>query len=371
MSLTHSINLLIRSDIMSEDLQELYQQKTIPSQIVDTAFIPDAYKHRDAFLRKLLTVSATEDVATAVRNVINVLLSDKELNIDYISILQWSEERKEMSYIGTNVEQEYTTALLKHINLINWGTSRANLLAFVNNKEGVLTYPSAKARGIHFEYYVPLVFGDKLIGALYLETCSNDCTHLLDLQVFELFFINLGLVLNNILLIQRILRQSNIDALTKLYNRRYMDSYFSSLELIHVPYAMIMFDIDYFKQINDTYGHAAGDMVLQLIANVLLSNIRSSEDIVFRYGGEEFLIVLINADANVAFERAEDIRHQVAALNVFVQPDVNVKLTVSAGVADSTMDASSAGGICVCADSALYKAKERGRNRVEVGVCEK
>ena len=163
-------------------------------------------------------------------------------------------------------------------------------------------------------------------------------------------------------------RLANIDPLTGLGNRQAM------LRKLRVecerqarnrqPCCVALLDLDFFKDVNDTYGHAAGDIALRSLASLLAASIRPYDQ-VFRYGGEEFVLCLPNADARIAWAIVERLRLKVAGWSVPVKDGQHVRLTVSAGVApldaeqgvDSTLDT---------ADTALYAAKRNGRNCVYV-----
>jgi len=128
------------------------------------------------------------------------------------------------------------------------------------------------------------------------------------------------------------------------------------------PLAAIMFDLDRFKQINDTYGHAKGDQVLATVAQVTAGAIRAS-DFAGREGGEEFVVLLPGTDREQAVLVAENLRKAVALIQV---PDVDRAITASFGVAVLPDDTAEPEGLLRCADRALYVAKSRGRNRVEL-----
>jgi diguanylate cyclase (GGDEF)-like protein len=128
------------------------------------------------------------------------------------------------------------------------------------------------------------------------------------------------------------------------------------------PLAAIMFDLDRFKQINDTYGHAKGDQVLATVAQVTAGAIRAS-DFAGREGGEEFVVLLPGTDREQAVLVAENLRKAVALIQV---PDVERPITASFGVAVLPDDTAEPEGLLRCADRALYVAKSRGRNRVEL-----
>lgn len=124
--------------------------------------------------------------------------------------------------------------------------------------------------------------------------------------------------------------------------------------------SFLFFDIDYFKKVNDTYGHAVGDEVLKEVAQTLRSSLRS-EDIVARWGGEEFVAVLLGAKEKESKIKAEEIRKKVEAMN-FADPK-DLKVSVSIGVAGFE-EGISFEDLVKRADKALYKAKETGRNKV-------
>jgi diguanylate cyclase (GGDEF)-like protein len=163
------------------------------------------------------------------------------------------------------------------------------------------------------------------------------------------------------------LRESSLrDALTGLSNRRFLEEYVDTLigtaRRRNTPIAILLLDLDYFKIVNDTHGHDAGDVVLKAVAGVLKSSVRAS-DMVIRFGGEEFVIVLQETAAENALKVAENIRMTVADLKVQVGGTVLQK-TISIGVAMFPDDSETFWQTVKFADVALYRAKDEGRNRV-------
>ena len=158
------------------------------------------------------------------------------------------------------------------------------------------------------------------------------------------------------------------DALTGLYNRRFLDEHQCNLvanaKNRGAPISVLMIDVDRFKAVNDTYGHAAGDEALRQISNTINKRIRSS-DIAVRYGGEELLVLLLNANVKNAEVVANDIRKQISKID-FSEVASKV-ITVSIGVAELATTMSEAIG---SADDALYKAKRSGRNKVVTSTNE-
>ncbi len=163
------------------------------------------------------------------------------------------------------------------------------------------------------------------------------------------------------------LRESSLsDAMTGLNNRRFLEEYVETLlagvQRRKTGLSILMLDLDYFKMVNDTYGHDAGDAVLKALAKVLRQSVRSS-DLVIRYGGEEFMIILQETVGDAADHVAETIRAAVERMEV-VTGGTRLKKTISIGVADFPSDSETFWQAVKFADVALYQAKERGRNRV-------
>lgn len=159
---------------------------------------------------------------------------------------------------------------------------------------------------------------------------------------------------------------TGMDPMTRLFNRRYLETIMRRQTDIarqtNLPYAILLFDLDRFKQVNDTYGHPGGDFVLKQFAELLMLHTRTS-DFVFRYGGEEFLVILGNVTGNAALAAAERIRVACEKFKFNTLLGQAIAITCSAGVAvyDGHPDPAV---VLNAADQALYQAKTQGRNRV-------
>ena len=158
---------------------------------------------------------------------------------------------------------------------------------------------------------------------------------------------------------------SRTDRLTQLNNRGYWEeclkAEFARYLRTKQPSTLIMFDIDHFKVVNDTYGHQAGDEVIRATSRTLLKSIRTT-DIAGRYGGEEFAVVLIDTHAEQGLYLAERLRKKIEALVVPFE-QLEIRYHISLGVAEATPDMSDPAQWISCADQALYQAKHGGRNR--------
>jgi diguanylate cyclase (GGDEF)-like protein len=156
-----------------------------------------------------------------------------------------------------------------------------------------------------------------------------------------------------------------IDTLTGLYNRRYLQEYTEKIVAGVLrrgkTIGLVMCDLDYFKQVNDTYGHAAGDIVLKQTSDVIKQSVRDS-DIVIRFGGEEFLAVLLDISNGESMIIAEKIRTNIQQLSIKL-PDGVIQKTISLGASEFPADTGTLWSCIKYADVALYRAKEEGRNR--------
>jgi len=180
---------------------------------------------------------------------------------------------------------------------------------------------------------------------------------------------HVSLALSNMKLRETLRNLSIRDPLTGLFNRRYMEEVLEQELLKAIRYGrslgVIMLDIDHFKRFNDTYGHEAGDLVLRELSVFLQNHIRLT-DIPCRFGGEEFTLILPEADLALTQQRAEQVRQGVAAIRVKVQGQTLASITISEGVAVYPENGPTAQDVLRAADEALYTAKQKGRNHVVI-----
>jgi diguanylate cyclase (GGDEF)-like protein/PAS domain S-box-containing protein len=212
---------------------------------------------------------------------------------------------------------------------------------------------------------VPLFAQGVIMGLFYLEQ-TKEANQVGDLKNQEIlastFCEQIALGLTNIKLQETLREQSIRDVLTGLYNRRYLEEIFER-ELIRLkrnplPLTVIMFDIDHFKDFNDAYGHKAGDVVLQALASLVSEKMRAS-DIICRYGGEEFIIILPETSIGTGWQRAEQLRRQVTEMRAYYN-NSGLKITISLGVASYPEHGTQMIDLIAAADIALYQAKKKG-----------
>lgn len=217
-------------------------------------------------------------------------------------------------------------------------------------------------------FCLPMQAQGETIGQVYFGALAEEARHVgkHEMGTMRRITEQISLAIANLNLQQALKEQSIKDPLTKLYNRRYLDEMLarecSRAQRNNKALSVLIMDIDHFKKVNDTYGHDAGDAVLVAFAKLIQQNIRK-EDIACRLGGEEFVLVLPDATMEQAVVRAEKICEATRAMSIKFQREV-LNITVSIGVCDYPECAQMPEELIQNADSALYRAKNGGRNRV-------
>jgi len=218
---------------------------------------------------------------------------------------------------------------------------------------------------------IPLKIKDQVVGVINLDNKrEGNIFNLDDLKLLSVFANETAIAIQNAQLHQKVKQQAITDELTGLYNFRYikdrLEEEVKRAQRFKHPLALIMADIDDFKNFNDTYGHPEGNKVLKSLANILRSNIREV-DIVARYGGEEFIIILPEANREEAKKIAERIRSKVEKCNFADEKNhPERKITISLGITSCFKENITPQGLVQKVDQALYQAKGKGRNRAEV-----
>jgi diguanylate cyclase (GGDEF)-like protein len=222
---------------------------------------------------------------------------------------------------------------------------------------------------------LPLVAKGDILGLLHLRfrpaAPVTDSRTMADVKETAAILAEyLALSIANIRLWERLTDQSIRDPLTGVFNRRYMEEALQReimrASMGQTRVGIIMADIDHFKGFNDTYGHRAGDELLVKLADLFRFELRGS-DIVCRYGGEEFVLILPAASTEGTLRRAEHIRDAVKSMRVYFREQLLPSITLSMGIATYPDHGHDFNDLLQIADSALYRAKEGGRDRVVSG----
>jgi diguanylate cyclase (GGDEF)-like protein len=216
---------------------------------------------------------------------------------------------------------------------------------------------------------IPIRSGEGHLGVLHVS--STEPLSAKSVESVSLFAGKVALGLTNLRMREALRSQTVRDGLTGLFNRRYFDETLqrelAAARRVHAPVSVLMIDLDHFKRTNDTFGHAAGDEALRTVGRLLRSAFRES-DVVCRYGGEEFAVILPNADVHDAYARAESFRKQIELTELGGASRTLGPVSTSIGLASSA-EFESPQQLLHAADCALYQAKEIGRNTTCVSTA--
>ncbi len=312
----------------------------------------------------------------------NIILSVRmQKNIDF---------HDAMKNIAKIIETQYETSYIIPIigEMIDKFVSEHLIYIFINNK---LIWPSAckdekifellKCITNKSEYILtpdkkiglfPLISENKLLGCIVTKSTDNILSEK-EISYLEQLTNQAATTINRANVYAEILKHATLDALTGFYNRHQLEERIkqevSGAKRQNRRLCVIMTDIDYFKNVNDTYGHAAGDLVLKTVSNVIKHQLRDY-DIAGRYGGEEFAIILPFTKIEEAQMVAQRLRRAVENTKIDISKintdaEKNINVTISLGVSEYTNNDNEK-TLLQKADKALYKAKENGRNKVEL-----
>jgi diguanylate cyclase (GGDEF)-like protein/PAS domain S-box-containing protein len=250
-----------------------------------------------------------------------------------------------------------------------WGLRRGRLHA-INQQRGQLRCNHIHATAeIAETYCIPMIAQGETLGLFYLNTQQDQSLPEAKQQLAKTVAEQIALAIANLRLREILQHQSIRDPLTGLFNRRYLEESLQA-ELARAQrkqytVCVLMLDVDHFKQFNDSYGHEVGDYVLQAVGQLLRDNVRNS-DIACRYGGEELTLIFSETEANMGFQRAEEIRNAISQLRVTHNGQTTKPVTVSIGMACFPTHGANAADLLQVADASLYRAKQNGRNQTVV-----
>jgi len=377
------VPLIVHNEVIGQltlDSSVLYSYKEPELQIVSTLASQIAVAIDNA---RLYTVQRQRaDVMSALRATLTDITSELDLTFLLQSILNraiallevvggelalYDETKQEITIVVCqNMDRDYTGSKL---------TLGLGAIGQVIQSGETIVIDDYRAWNGHFDarpwrgvMVVPLIARDCVLGAIALvDSTETRRFRQDDVRMITLFAHQAAIAIENAQLFEKIQLLAETDDLTKINNRRQLfalgEQEFSHANRYQHPMSVILLDIDDFKQINDSYGHAAGDVVLRDLAQNCQKSIREA-DVIARYGGEEFVIILPSTDLAQGLELAERLRQTVEATPISTKFG-SITITVSLGVAEITGDTPNISALIDQADTALYQAKKKGKNKVE------
>jgi diguanylate cyclase (GGDEF)-like protein len=316
--------------------------------------LSDVYKFKK-------TIELDESKSAIYKRLIYII--NTKFEIDIFTLYEVHKKSSQRIEIYSNTQNKACTATMENLNECR--AYRTDSVIISSDFPDLCTYCSAS--NMHY-LCIPFTINDEVSLLL---TMYTDDSNVLDsyhekVNNIENYFEAAKPVVESRILMDQLRDSSLRDGMTGLYNRRFLEEFIDKVMKQTLrengSYSVLMIDIDFFKLVNDNYGHDAGDIIIKGLSSILEANIRSS-DLAIRYGGEEFTILLHNATDKSAEDIAQKIKENFNSTKFDVGTET-IQKTLSIGVAHFPKDADSVWKVIKYADTALYEAKNTGRNKV-------
>ena len=314
-------------------------------------------------------------------DLVNSTISLNVINDTFIKAIKNGIDAKEVTIMLENTNEYFLSATtLKNVDynnlyikfnhpIVNWFNKGNKLLlsSQINSHisfKGLWDQEKNVIRIFNTEIIAPIKYLDNLIGMVIISGRSDETPYIEnDTEFLQTIINNAAAIIENAKTVENIKKQSITDELTKLYNHRYFYDIVGKWisDKTYEKFSVAMIDIDQFKIYNDLYGHLAGDEALKKIAKILSKN-AYEDDLLVRYGGEEFVISMPNIDGPIALKAIERIRRSVEE-EFLLSDDIKEFLTVTIGVSSFPKDGKDLEEVISKADKAMYYGKQRGRNK--------
>jgi len=378
MSLFESIEKLLKETENVQSNKSLSKKETVSldsilSRVND---LLDKRLFQTTIMNVINRIAQTEDKCEDIlREILNVLTRVVNYHVGMI-LLKENEESSHLTvYVNQAVNETYVNAMVEKtkndaITHLGYSIDKTNIRITTFNQAG---NSSSKDVPYKPKSYIslPLVAHKAVIGIISLSS-SDDNMFGGEMNDTLIVVINeSSIVINNVMLREEIKRLAITDGLTKCYNHRHFQEIianeFNRCKRYKSLFALLIIDIDHFKNVNDTYGHMAGDSVLREVSSRLKNSIRDV-DFAARYGGEEFALIFPATNLIGAFQTADRIRQSIADMT-FSELPPEKQITISIGVSSyPEILAQTQYELIDRTDQALYRAKHGGRNKVELAV---
>lgn len=309
------------------------------------------------------TITSTNDIFLMLNFLLKNILQITKYDNGMI-LLKENKEYIVKAVMGYNAEHLQNKVLLKVCDDINFKQ-------IISEAKPVLsTFTNLNCYGIDrtFKYFIgfPVSYAERNVGAIILYSDITENSNRLQYEILYDFAGQVGIALENAKLFHQVQKMAITDGLTGIFNRTHFIKL--SKELLEkqndtLNLSLLMIDIDYFKKINDTYGHLMGDKVLKRLVSTVKLEL-NEDSIIGRYGGEEFLVLLKKSNLESAFGIAEKLRASCEELKIEIDNNNFISFTISIGISSINKQISNMEQLIERADEALYISKQNGRNQI-------
>jgi len=312
-------------------------------------------------------ISSILNIKELLRYVNDVLIG--VMGVQFSTIALFDEKKERLKVHTTNITDSNSLfELTTNINSKHILETLENGKPVVNNDISTSSYSFTSGRDVNSFICMPLISKTRKLGVVLVEHKLSNAFGDDKKRLLEIICQQVSIAIENAALYQKMHELAITDWLTGAYNRVYFQQLLSK-ELAKAKeggyeLCVSIFDIDLFKRFNDTYGHVFGDQVIKSVAETVSKMLKNSE-IIARYGGEEFIILMPNTNLDKAYVKLENIRSTLEN-TIITDEDISVSITASFGVAEFPLSAKNDNDILKMADTALYNAKNAGRNCVRV-----
>ena len=310
-------------------------------------------------------ISSILDIKELLKYVNDIIIGIMGVNNCHIILF---DDKTENLYLHTTnlIDAKELEILIKNITSEVFMDVINNNKPIIDNNVNEEKYPFLRGRDIKSFICIPLYSKTTKLGLILIEHKNENAFGDNSVRLLGVIGQQIGITLENVLLYKNMQDMATIDGLTGVYNRLYFQSrviteYNKAVEKGY-KLSIAIFDIDYFKRFNDTYGHLFGDKVIKTIAATIKESL-GENDIIARYGGEEFVILYPQTDLEEAYQKVEKLRKILEQI-VITDGKNSASVTASFGVACYPDNADNVTQLLRISDKALYRAKETGRNRV-------
>ncbi|GEM_PF-2230440 len=340
---------------LEKEMASLYRQTDYMHQKIDRAGL---------FKKTAELLSGQMSMETAIDTILNVI-GEIICKNSVIRIYLLEDDMKTLRLTG---KKNFSGSDSDDYDIINTWIMENNKSIVINDIKLDTRFKSktGTAKILSSIVAAPMISGDRISGLIRIDSPMPGAFSSVD-QKFISYIAGIStLVISNIQLCELTVKLSVTDGLTGLYTHKYFMDKLLSLCAGAYPFSIIFIDVDNFKKINDTFGHAFGDHVIIKVAQIIKSH-SGTESICARYGGEEFAVIMPGINTTRAKEKAQELRAIVESLSINIRR-IKLKVTISASVGTYPDCARDPMELLRLTDSALYLAKRNGKNRVEVTI---